>query len=263
MALSADGRLLAVVNPDNDTVSFFDVQSDSNRKLPEIFVGTEPNSVAVNPEGTRAYVANTVSGTVTVISITRNSALVARALTNIAVGTEPYGLALTPNGRKLYVTNARSNSVSVIDTNTNQNFKTIENVGNEPRGIAITNNLNDNDDDETVFVTQFLALPVSTKLDGEDDSKAGLVTVLSTATDSIQRTIVLRPMADSGFKAAGDAIARVAPPATPWPTTSSSLPAHTRINSTVSAFAAISRSSRRPDPRPTARPVSTSIRRAC
>ena len=138
MALSADGRLLAVVNPDNDTVSFFDVQSDSNRKLPEIFVGTEPNSVAVNPEGTRAYVANTVSGTVTVISITRNSALVARALTNIAVGTESYGLALTPNGRKLYVTNARSNSVSVIDTNTNQNFKTIENVGNEPRGIAIT-----------------------------------------------------------------------------------------------------------------------------
>src|SRR5262245_6116135 len=156
MALSADGTLLAVVNPDNDTVSFFDVQSDSNRKLAEIFVGTEPNSVAVNPEGTRAYVANTVSGTVTVISISRNSALVARALTNIPVGTEPYGLALTPNGRKLYVTNARSNSVSIIDTSTNQNVKTIENVGIEPRGIAITNNLNDSDDDETVFVTQFL-----------------------------------------------------------------------------------------------------------
>ncbi len=57
MALSADGSLLAVVNPDNDTVSFFDVQSDSNRKLAEISVGTEPNSVAVNPAGTRAYVA--------------------------------------------------------------------------------------------------------------------------------------------------------------------------------------------------------------
>ncbi len=61
MALSADGSLLAVVNPDNDTVSFFDVQSDANRKLAEIAVETEPNSVAVNPAGTRAYVANTVS----------------------------------------------------------------------------------------------------------------------------------------------------------------------------------------------------------
>src|SRR5262245_12973597 len=83
MALSADGPLLAVVNPDNDTVSFFDVQSDSNRKLAEISVETEPNSVALNPQGTRAYVANTVSGTVTVISITRNSAHFARVLTNI------------------------------------------------------------------------------------------------------------------------------------------------------------------------------------
>ena len=54
MALSADGSLLAVVNPDNDTVSFFDVQSDANRKLAEISVETEPNSVAVNPAGTRS-----------------------------------------------------------------------------------------------------------------------------------------------------------------------------------------------------------------
>jgi YVTN family beta-propeller protein len=162
MALSADGSLLAVVNPDNDTVSFFDVQSDSNRKLAEIPVESEPNSVAVNPAGTRAYVANTVSCTVTVIiAITRNSANVARTLTTIDVGTEPYGLALTPNGRKLYVTNARSNSVSVIDTKPNQVIRSIENVGIEPRVIAITNNLNDSDDDETVFVTQFLALPVS------------------------------------------------------------------------------------------------------
>ncbi|MEO7651315.1 MAG: YncE family protein, partial [Bryobacteraceae bacterium] len=215
MSLSADGTLLAVANPDNDSVSFFDVQSDSNRKLAEVSVETEPNSVALNPEGTRAYVANTVSGTVTVIAITRGSANFARVLTNIKVGTEPYGVALTPNGNKLYVTNARSNSVSVIDTNTYQNYRTIENAGPEPRGIAITNNLNDNDDDETVFVTQFLALPLAGKPDGEDDSKAGVVTVLSTATDSIERTIVLSPMADSGFKAAGDAFARVAPPATP------------------------------------------------
>lgn len=151
------------------------------------------------------------------ISISRLEPQVGRVIATINVGTEPYGLALTPNGRKLYVTNARSNSVSVIDTSLNTVIRTIQNVGTEPRGIAITNDGDGDDNDETVYVTQFLALPVFNKLDGEDDSKAGLVTVVSTATDSIQASVRLNPLADTGFKAAGDAIARIAPPANPQP----------------------------------------------
>lgn len=215
LALTIDGKMLAVVNPDNDTVSFFDVESDRNRKLGEIYVQSEPNGVVFHPNGRRAFVANTVSGTVSVLAVFR-SGQVARAITHVKVGTEPYGLALTPNGNKLYVTNARSNSVTVLDANTYKVLKTIENVGFEPRGIAITNNGDDDDSDETVYVTQFLSLPVGGgKLDGEDDSKIGLVTAISTSDDSIKQTVFLRPLADTGFKAAGDAIARTAPPATP------------------------------------------------
>lgn len=211
LALSADDSILVVANPDNDSVTVFEVRGDANRKMGEIKVGKEPNGVAVHPSGAPAYVANSVSGTISVVD-----PLLGRVETTIAVGTEPYGLALTPNGKKLYVTNARSNSVSVIDTSTNRVVKTIENVGSEPRGIAITNNGNGDDNDETVYVTQFLALPVAVgKLDGEDDSKIGLVSVLSTATDSITGTVVLKAISDTGFKALGDAIGRVAPPATP------------------------------------------------
>jgi YVTN family beta-propeller protein len=87
--------------------------------------------------------------------------------TEIPVGTEPYGLALTPYGTKLYVTNARSNSVSVIDTQTNAVIQTIVNVGFEPRGVAITNDGDGDDTNETVYVTQFLSLPVAVgRLDG-------------------------------------------------------------------------------------------------
>jgi YVTN family beta-propeller protein len=172
----------------------------------------------VTPEGRKAFVANTVSGTVSVVTVNRDGPHAGRLIANIRVGAEPYSLVLTPNGRKLYVANARSNTISVIDPNTNVVYRTIENVGFEPRGLAVTNDGDDDDDDETLLVTQFLALPVAVgKLDGEDDSKVALVTSISTRTDNVNGTIILRPMADTGFNAAGDAIARIAPPTVPQP----------------------------------------------
>ena len=216
LALSADDGLLAVANPDNNSVSIFDTRTAANTRVAQVAVGTEPNGVAVSPDGTRVYVANTVSGTITVLSVDRASSAYGLTVLTIPVGTEPYGLALTPSGKKLYVANARSNSVSVIDTSTNLVVKTISDAGIEPRGIAITNGGGD-DSQETVFVTQFLALPAPGKQDGSDDAKTGRVTVISAATDTITGTITLNPLADTGFKAAGDALARTAPPANPAP----------------------------------------------
>src|SRR4051812_36509224 len=111
LALSADDSLLLVANPDNNTVSLFDLKN-AGARLAEIPVGKEPNGVALSPDGSRAYVANPADGTVSVLSINRTLPSPYFVLTTIPVGTEPYGLALTPAGRKLYVANARSNSVS-------------------------------------------------------------------------------------------------------------------------------------------------------
>ncbi len=128
----------------------FDTRTGTNQRFAVVPVGVEPNSVALNLDGTRAYVANTVSGTVSVVNVDRlNSDY--RILATIPVGTEPYGLALTPAATKLYVANARSNNVSVIDTSTLRVIKTIENVGFEPRGIAITNAGSGADTVETVY----------------------------------------------------------------------------------------------------------------
>ena len=159
LALSVDGSVLAVVNPDSNSVSFFDTRPGTNQRIAEVKVGVEPNSVAMSPDGTRAYVANTVSGTVSVLNLDRFVPAFGTIVATIPVGTEPYGLALTPSATKLYVANARSNSVSVIDTTGLRVLKTIANVGFEPRGIAITNGGAGDDSIETVFVTQFLALP--------------------------------------------------------------------------------------------------------
>ncbi len=211
LAFSGDGACLAVANPDNNSVTFFDVRADRNRCLAEVPAGREPNGVVFMPDGKKAYVANTVSGTVSVIRVNIANGAISRPLRNIAVGTEPYGLALTPNGRKLYVTNARSGNVSVIDTASDVVVRTLTLPGFEPRGIATSNDGDADDNDETVYVTQLLVLPVPGKVDGQDDAKVGRVTVLSTATDSITGDVTLLPIADTGFMANGDAIARIPP----------------------------------------------------
>lgn len=211
LALTADDAFLAVANPDNNSVSFFDVRLDRNRRLAEVPVQVEPNGVAILPNGSKAYVANTVSGTVSVIPLNIPNGLISKPSKHIPVGTEPYGLALTPNGTKLYVSNSRSDSISVINTATDLVIKTIQNVGPEPRGIAITNDGDSNDNDETVYVTQFLSLPIAGKVDGQDDARAGHVTIISTATDTVTGMVTINPIADTGFKATGDAIARIPP----------------------------------------------------
>jgi uncharacterized protein (TIGR03437 family) len=213
LALSADDSILAAANPDTNSVTLFDLRGTTPTKLAEVPVGEEPNGVAVSPDGSRVYVANTVSGTVSVLAVNRLTNIYDTVVATIRVGTEPYGLALTPRGRKLYVANARSNNVSVIDTATNAVVKTID-AGFEPRGIAITNTPGAEDNAETVYVTQFLALPIPGKIDGFDDAKAGKVTVIAAATDTVTGEITLDPILDTGFKAAGDALKKIAPPAT-------------------------------------------------
>ena len=209
LAISRGGSLLAVVNPDNNSVSFFDIRDDKNRRLATIQVGKEPNGVAFSPDTRYAYVANTVSGTVTAIRLT--GGYNTPAIQHIKVGTEPYSLVMSPNGTKLYVANARSNNVSVINPATNKVVKTISGVGFEPRGLAMTNDGDGSDDDETVYVTNFLAAPVAGKLDGADDAKEGIVAVIPTWTDTVSAKVKLRPLADTGFKATGDALAKIPP----------------------------------------------------
>jgi YVTN family beta-propeller protein len=217
LALTANDAYLCVANPDNDSVTFFEVHRDRNVRLAEVAVQSEPSGVAFLPDGTKAYVANTVSGTVSVIPTDFAAGTIGPPSKHIVVGVEPYGLAMAPNGKKLYVGNARSGSISVIDTATDSVVKTTQLVGIEPRGLAITNNGDSSDIDETLYLTRFHASKVIGKADGQDDAKTGGVTAISTATDTVFKDIAISPLADTGFKALGDAIARVPPgdPANP------------------------------------------------
>lgn len=207
IAVTPDDRFVWVVNPDLDEAALIEVRNDANTVVARVPVGDEPHNIALSPDGRFAFVANTVSGTVSVIRAKGNP----RVIQTIEVGTEPYGLAFTPNGDRLYVTNARSNDVTVIDPKRNVVLRTIDGVGLEPRGIAITSDGDGDDADEKVYVTQFFGVDRPGTIIGADDYKEGRVTVISTATDQVIGEVVLAPIADVGFLAAGDALARIPP----------------------------------------------------
>ena len=218
IAVSPDDRFVWVVNPDNASVTEIDVENDANQAVAHLDVGDEPQNVVIAPDGKFVYVSNTISGTVSVIRAGHSRP---RVVETIDVGTEPYGMALTPDGKKLYVANARSNDVSVIDTDGHHVARTIEGVGLEPRGVAITNDGDGRGNDEKVYVTQFLGVDVPGVLIGRDDYKEGHVTVISSKTDRVIGQVVLHPLASSGFNSNGSVLNHVAPvnpPAFTFPT---------------------------------------------
>lgn len=213
IAVSPDDKSVWVVNPDDDSVTWFEVRSDGLRRRKQIRVGDEPTNLAISPDGKFVYVSNTAGGTVSVIRAKGDSP---RVVETIRVGTEPYGLAFTPNGKKLYVANARSNDVSVIDPDDQKVVRTIRDVGLEPRGIAITDDGDGKDNDEKVYVTLFLGFDRPGVLIGRDDYKEGRVAVIAVHDDRVAEYVALAPLADTGFKSNGSALDRVAavdPPA--------------------------------------------------
>ena len=82
-----------------------------------------PKGIAVNPAGTRVYVANSGSNSISVIDTTSNT-----VINTVDVGEEPGHLAVNLAGTRVYVTNSASNSICVIDTSSNTVIDTI-NVG--------------------------------------------------------------------------------------------------------------------------------------
>lgn len=102
-------------------------------------VGTYPDAIAITPDGTRAYVTNYGSNSVTPVDL-----LTGKALAPIALGANagPAGIAIAPDGDTAYVTDAGSagtlgDTVTPIDLATGKILPAIT-VGPGPEGIAIT-----------------------------------------------------------------------------------------------------------------------------
>lgn len=214
--LSRDDSWLFVVNRETNSLSLIRVRgskspiTDTAVKLAEVVVGQEPRCVALHPKQHEAYVTNTVSGTVSVIDVSEPTE--AAVVAEIAVGTEPRGCALSPSGRRLFVANHTAGTVSVIDTTTRTVTNTV-NIGGKPQAIAVTNDGDGDDNDETVYVARFFAAPRGngetlpsgvSLIEGTDGGKQGVVqrfTIGSLSANTPTTAVNLSPIANVGFNA--------------------------------------------------------------
>ncbi|MFN3006305.1 beta-propeller fold lactonase family protein [Mycolicibacterium wolinskyi] len=194
LAINQNGTRLYVANTGSNTVSVIDTSTyrviDTNTAVAgtnSISVGSAPSALALSADGSRLYVANRTSNTVSVIDtstyrvIDTNTAVA--GTNSINVGSSPSALALSPNGTKLYVVNTGSGTVSVIDTATNVRIDADPTsssldirVGGAPTSVALS------PDGSLAYVAN-----------GPDT-----ISVINTKTNTVARTVTIDPTAESG-----------------------------------------------------------------
>lgn len=164
LALSPDGSTLWVVNPDAGSVTAVD--TTTLRAAAPRPVGTEPWSIALTPTGD-VVVANKASSSLSILSDGRR--------TDLPVGAEPAGLALSPTGRYAFVALSTSEAVAVVDLG-RLGVLGLVSVGPWPWAIAVTDDGDADDLDESVVVSHRLARLRPGGAEGRDDGKEGWVT---------------------------------------------------------------------------------------
>jgi YVTN family beta-propeller protein len=149
----------------------------------KINVGSQPWGVAVTTDGSKVYVTNRGSNTVSVIDTYYR-----HVIATIPVGRAPTGVAATPDGRYGYVANSGDDTVSVIDPD-NTVINTIS-VPGFPNGVAADSN-------NLVYVTRQKAGKLSVLSPSGLDAEIAL----AGGPDSQPYGVVVRPQGDKVYVA--------------------------------------------------------------
>jgi DNA-binding beta-propeller fold protein YncE len=135
----ATAREVLVPNLESSSVSAFD--SRTGQLLPPIDIGGPASygSVAISPDGSRAYVGRKDSKDVVAIDL-RTGRLVGSP---IPIGEIPTAIAITPDGRRAYVVDSTGSelepaeTITVLDTQTGSVVGGPIKVGRAPSDVAI------------------------------------------------------------------------------------------------------------------------------
>lgn len=159
--------------PGGDSVSVLNLTSNTVEQTIHDSSFNQPYTVTINAAGTKAYVTNSGSSTVTIIDLT----------TNTVAGTiggfdGPSGLVITPDGNHAYVNNyggpiagsGNGTTVRVVDLNTNTIVGSPLTVGQAPSALAIT------PDGAYVYVVSYV--------DGNPGT--GTISIIETSNNSVQ-----------------------------------------------------------------------------
>ena len=94
---------------------------------------SDPEQLAVSPDGRRLYVASEDTGQLIILDSARGT-----VWHKLSVGGEPEGVAVSPDGAIVVVTSEEDNSVSIIDARQPTVLVSVS-VGARPRNVAFSN----------------------------------------------------------------------------------------------------------------------------
>jgi YVTN family beta-propeller protein len=193
-------------------------------------IGIEPNSMAVNPEGTKVVVAEGASHQVQIITVSTHAVGAAVVIPEVAgVKSRPDAVAITPDGKTAYVVDGANNLVYPLTISTSKIGTAIA-VGaqGDPGAIAVTPN------GEKVYVANYSAHSVSVitiasnlvtatvTIGGETGKPIALAVTpssadvyvadqgnaqvddIATSSDTVSKTITVGSMADANVAGGGD-----------------------------------------------------------
>ena len=152
--------LVLVSDQNDDVVRVVDVKARQVTQVIALSQGASPQGIAVTADGATALVAESGSGKVAVLNLTK-----LMVATEIATGPGPTHVAI--GGTQAVVVNGDNDTVSILNLTNNTVQKTLA-VGRDPMGVAIdTAGMRAyvaNEDDGTLSVVDLAALTVSTTI---------------------------------------------------------------------------------------------------
>ena len=186
IALTADNKLVWVVNPDQNSVTV--IRTDLNQVVAKLKVGAEPRSLAISPSGKHVYVANAAGNSVSVIKVKNSNpdnfsaGLDTKAGKKglLVTGAEPRSLVITPDGSRVYVANRSQDTITVINARNQRLIGSLDlrkskcNVGDkerhyQPGALAVS------EDGKTLVVTRFISYTTATGVQRDDLGKEGVI----------------------------------------------------------------------------------------
>ena len=201
LAASEPLGLVAVVQRGGDTLGLIDAKT--GRLVDAVWVGDEPASVRISPDGKTAYVALATEAAIAVVDL-ESAAVTAR----IATVQDPLAMAVSPDGARLYVASHRSGQpgrhpypddpiaderdLDIIDLATGEVVKTITDVGATITALLL--------DDDRLYVATVRNDTVISQV--EDDSFQNTIVVLDAATGEERLAVDLDTQDSATGKAA-------------------------------------------------------------